>query len=190
VSTRTWPAFGAALAVLWVFVRGPDPTADAVAGELLFGAVVGFPVAFLFRRFYADTVGLVRGVRAVPYAVRYALAFSKEIVVANVDVAYRAVGPGPPIEPEVIYVPLRVETDLGITTIANSITITPGTVTLDYDGKYNGLYVHVIDGRNVDEVVEPIRTWEDYALAIFDEELDPGDRPQRVTITGGDRSDR
>lgn len=190
MKTRAWPVFGVVLAVLWVFVRGPEPAVDAVVGELLFGVVVGVPVAFLFRRFYADTVDPVRGLSVVPYAVLYVLVFMREVLVANVDVAYRAVAPGPPIDPEVIYVPLRVETDLGVTTIANSITITPGTVTLDYDEEYNGLYVHVIDGRNVDDVIEPIRTWEDYALVIFDEELDPGDRPQRITITGGDRGDR
>ena len=188
--TRTWPVFGLVLVALWLFVRGPEPTVDAVVGELLFGVLVGFPVAFLFRRFYADTYDLGRGVGAVPYAILYVLVFLQEVVVANADVAYRAVAPGPPIEPEVIYVPLRVETDLGVTTIANSITITPGTVTLDYDDEFNGLYVHVIDGRNVEEVVEPIRTWEDYALVIFDEELEPGDRPQRVTVTGGDRGGR
>jgi multicomponent Na+:H+ antiporter subunit E len=182
--------FGAALAMLWVFVRGPEPAVDAVVGELLFGVFVGVPVAYLFRRFYAPAFDLGRGVRVVPYVVLYALVFLKEVVVANVDVAYRAVAPGPPIEPEVIYVPLRVQTDLGITTIANSITITPGTITLDHDGEYNGLYVHVIDGRDVESIVEPIRTWEDYALVIFDEELDPDDRPKRVTVTGGDRGGR
>jgi multicomponent Na+:H+ antiporter subunit E len=190
VTVRTWPVFGLVLAALWLLVRGPEPAVDAVLGDLLFGLLVGFPVAFLFRRFYADTYDLGRGLRAVPYAALYVVVFLREVVVANVDVAYRAVAPGPPIEPEVIYVPLRVETDLGVTTIANSITITPGTVTLDHDDEYDGLYVHVIDGRNVEEVVEPIRTWEDYALVIFDEPLDPGDRPQRVTITGGDRGDR
>lgn len=190
MTSRTWPVFGLILALLWAFVRGPELAVDAVVGELLFGLLVGVPVAFLFRRFYADTVEVARGLRAVPYAVGYVFVFMREVLVANVDVAYRAIAPGPPIEPEVIYVPLRVQTDLGITTIANSITITPGTVTLDHDEEYNGLYVHVIDGRNVEEVVEPIRTWEDYALVIFDERLDPGDRPRQVTITGGDRGDR
>jgi multicomponent Na+:H+ antiporter subunit E len=190
VKTRTWPVFGVVLVALWLLVSGPAPQLDAIVGQLLFGVLVGFPVAFLFRRFYADDYDLDRGIAAIPYAVLYVLVFLKEVVVANVDVAYRAVAPGPPLDPEVIYVPLRVETDLGVTTIANSITITPGTVTLDYDEEYNGLYVHVIDGRNVEDVVEPIRTWEDYALVIFDEELEPGDRPERVTITGGDRSDR
>ena len=89
--------------------------------------------------------------------------------------AYRVLAPSMPIEPDVIEVPLRVETDLAITTIANSITLTPGTLTIDYDADRNSLFVHAIDGRDHDAITDPIRTWEDYALRIFDEERDPGD---------------
>jgi len=75
----------------------------------------------------------------------------------------------------VIEFPLRVETDLAITTIANSITLTPGTLTMDHDDDRNALYVHTIDGRDPEAVVAPIRQWEDYALVIFDERRSPGD---------------
>jgi multicomponent Na+:H+ antiporter subunit E len=74
-----------------------------------------------------------------------------------------------------VVVPLRVQTDGAITTIANSITLTPGTITMDYDEETNALYVHSIDATDMDDIVDPIRTWEDYALVIFDEEGKPGD---------------
>jgi multicomponent Na+:H+ antiporter subunit E len=86
------------------------------------------------------------------------------------------------IEPQVILIPLRVETDFGITTIANSITITPGTITMDHDPDENALYVHAIDGRDVDAIVDPIRDWEDYALRIFDERLEPGDEAPEIRV--------
>lgn len=94
-----------------------------------------------------------------------------------------------PINPDVLEVPLRVETDLAITTIANSITLTPGTLTMDYDEERNALYVHAIDGRDRDSVVDPIRTWEDLALRMFDESRDPGDPvpdPDQLAATGAD----
>jgi multicomponent Na+:H+ antiporter subunit E len=91
-----------------------------------------------------------------------------------------------PIEPEVMYLPLRVRTDVGVTTIANSITLTPGTVTLDHDPDENALYVHIIDGRHPEEVVEPVRQWEDYALALFDEDLSPDDPAPPVRMTPED----
>jgi len=80
-----------------------------------------------------------------------------------------------PIEPDVVEVPLRVQSDLAITTIANSITLTPGTLTMDYNDERNALYVHGITGTNKEAILEPIRRWEDYALLVFDEERKPHD---------------
>lgn len=57
-----------------------------------------------------------------------------EIVKANVDVALRILRPGPPIRPRVITVRASQRTDLGRAIYANSITLTPGTVTIETDG--------------------------------------------------------
>ena len=173
--TRRWPLTGFALAVLWLFVRGVALTPTRLAEEFVIGLLVGMPVAFALRRFYAPSTPLSRTVRVVPFAVLYVLVFLKELLTANVDVAYRVMAPSMPIEPAVVEVPLRVRTDAAITTIANSITLTPGTLTMDHDSDTNTLYVHSIDGSHPQQVLEPIRTWEDYALVIFDEELKPGD---------------
>lgn len=180
--TRRWPLAGLAFGVLWVFVRGVDPTAYAVAGQFLLGLVVGVPIAYLFRRLYSEGIDFRGSLRSIPAAALYVLAFSREVVVANVDVARRVLAPDMPIEPEVILIPLRVQTDLGVTTIANSITITPGTITLDHDPTENALFVHVIDGRDPEAIVDPIRTWEDYALEIFDEELSPADPAPEFSV--------
>ncbi|MFB6156890.1 MAG: Na+/H+ antiporter subunit E [Haloferacaceae archaeon] len=171
----SWVAAGLALAVLWLFVRGVELDPVRLAEEGLIGLAVGLPVAYAARRFYVPMTGLDRGLRVLPYAALYLVAFLYELVTANVDVARRVLAPSMPIHPEVIEVPLRVRSDLAITTIANSITLTPGTLTMDYDGATNTLYVHSIDGRDPDAVREPIRRWEDYALVVFDEELKPGD---------------
>jgi multicomponent Na+:H+ antiporter subunit E len=172
---RRWPAIGVGLAVLWLFVRGVEPPATAVLGEFVIGLGIGLPVAFVFRRFYLPQFDPGARARGVPYIVVYLLAFLWELLTANFDVAYRVLSPSMPIDPDVIVVPLRVESDLAITTIANSITLTPGTLTMDYDDDRNALYVHAIDGRDPASVVDPIRTWEGYALRIFDEDRTPGD---------------
>ena len=180
--TRRWPVAGVLFAVLWLFVRGVELTVAAVAGQFLVGLAVGLPIAYSFRRLYGDVIDVRRSLRVVPYALLYLLVFAREVIVANVDVAYRVLSPEMPIDSEVILVPLRVETDLGVTTIANTITITPGTVTLDYDPAENALYVHVIDGRDPDAIVRPIRAWEDYALGILNEPADPDDPPPEITV--------
>ncbi|WP_459195026.1 Na+/H+ antiporter subunit E [Halosimplex sp. J119] len=170
---KRWIGVGTGLAVVWLFVRGVTP--DVVVGEFLIGLAVGLPIAFAFRRFYRPNLAVGARIGGLPYVGAYLVTFLWELLTANVDVAYRVLAPSMPIEPDVIEVPLRVETDLAITTIANSITLTPGTLTMDYDAERNSLYVHAIDSRDHESVTNPIRTWEDYALRIFDEERDPGD---------------
>jgi multicomponent Na+:H+ antiporter subunit E len=149
---------------------------------------VGLPVAVVFRRFYLPDVALGDRLRGSPYAAVYLVLFLWELLTANVDVAYRVLHPSMPIDPDVIEVPLRVETDLAITTIANSITLTPGTLTMDYDEEHNSLYVHALSARDRAAVVDPIRTWEDYALLVFDEERDPDD-PVPTVDRGGSAVD-
>ena len=184
---RTWPVVGVVFAILWVFVRGLPLAPVSIVRGLLAGLLVGLPVAFVFRRLYSKDLDLGRVMRALPYAGLYLGAFTWELLRANVDVAYRVLSPGMPIEPEVILVPLRVESDLAITVIANSITITPGTVTLDYDDETNALYVHGVNGRDPEAIAEPIRTWENYALELFNEAASPSDPPPDIVVSGGER---
>lgn len=179
---RRWLVTGLLFAVLWVFVSGPKVNVRSVVTVFLVGLGVGLPVAYVFRRLYGEEIDINQTLSAIPYVVLYVLVFFKEVLVANVDVAYRVLIPGRALEPQVILVPLRVETALGVTTIANSITITPGTITLDHDPDENALYVHMIDGRSPEDVVEPIRLWEDYALQIFDERRRPGDPAPEITV--------
>ena len=171
----SWIEAGVVLAGLWLLVRGVALEPVRLAEEGLIGLAISLPVAYAVRRFYEPMTGFVRRPRMLGYVALYAAAFLVELVTANVDVARRVLAPSMPIEPAVVEMPLRVESDLAITTIANSITLTPGTLTMDYDRETNALYVHSIDGSDRAAIVEPIRRWEDYALAIFDERLKPGD---------------
>ena len=66
-----------------------------------------------------------------------------QIVLANIDIVYRTLHPNLPIDPHMIEVDTDLKTDTGITILANSITLTPGTVTVEAnkDGKF---LVHAI----------------------------------------------
>lgn len=189
MKVRSWPVAGVVFGVLWILVRGISLEPAALLGQLIEGIVVGLPIAYVFRRLYVDRVDLARLARVSPHAARYLGAFGWELVRANLDVAYRVVSPGMPMEPDVILVPLRVESAAAVTVIANSITITPGTVTLDHDPDANALYVHVIDGRDPEDVAVPIRNWEDSALEIFDEPGSAAD-PAPNVVTGREAADR
>ncbi len=180
---RRWITNALVFTVLWIFVRGVELTPVRLAEEALIGLLVSLPLAYAIRHFYQGPP-VARSVRVVPYVLLYLAAFVRELLVANLSVARVVVSPSLPIDPAVVEVPLRVESDAAVTTIANSITLTPGTLTMDYDADANSLYVHSLSGT---DILDPIRTWEDYALVIFNEPLKPGDPVPEPRTDGGDR---
>ncbi len=81
---------------------------------------------------------------------RYWLWLAKEIVVANLDVTKRILAPRMAINPHVIRVKASQGDELGQVIFANSITLTPGTVTIDID---NGeMVVHALSSASADDL--------------------------------------
>ncbi|AKH97312.1 Na+/H+ antiporter subunit E [Halanaeroarchaeum sulfurireducens] len=182
---RRWQFAAIILTIIWLFVRGVPLDPQVIFGELLLGFILAIFVTWGFRRMYEGQTNLSHGARVLPYALVYVGTFLRELIVGNVDVAYRVLWPSMPIEPVTVYMPLRVERPTAITTIANSISLTPGTLSMDYDDEANALYVHTINGRDPASIVAPIRRWEDLAIVIFGEEADPSDPAPDIQI-GGD----
>ena len=75
----------------------------------------------------------------------YVPRFLWECLKANIDVAYRVVHPGLPINPGIVKVKTNLKTDTGLTFLANSITLTPGTMSVDIDRDNGYLYIHWIN---------------------------------------------
>ena len=78
----------------------------------------------------------------LPRLLRFYIFLTKEIIVANLDVIQRILRPGVNISPKVIKLPAKQSSDLGKVIYANSITLTPGTVTMDLSDKE--LRVHAL----------------------------------------------
>lgn len=79
------------------------------------------------------------------YAIELAVFFIKELILANVQVALCVIKPNRKLKPAIISIPLSLKTDLGITVLANLITLTPGTLTLEVSKDKKAIFVHVID---------------------------------------------
>ncbi|GGL32831.1 Na+/H+ antiporter subunit E [Halarchaeum grantii] len=181
-----WVTAGFALAVVWIFVAETPGTPRAVAANLVIGLALSLPVAYVFRALFPGRSDLSRTTAVVPAVARYVGTFVYELLTANVEVAKRVLAPSMPLDPGVVVIPLRVESDAAVTVIANSITLTPGTLTMDYDGDANALHVHAVDAADLDGLVEPVRRWERYALVIFDEDADPdapAPAPSRLEVS-------
>jgi len=78
----------------------------------------------------------------------YVPVFLWECLKANVDVASRVLHPDLPIRPGTVAVKVSLKSDIGLTFLANSITLTPGTTSVDIDKEKGILYVHWIYVRD------------------------------------------
>ena len=84
------------------------------------------------------------------------LLFVRELVLSALRVAWLAVQPKLKLRPAIIAYPLTVTSDAQITLLANMITLTPGTLSVDVSDDRRTLYVHVIDMASKEEVVSGI----------------------------------
>lgn len=109
-----------------------------------------------------------RWVWLIIYALYY---FFVAEVKSHLDVMYRILHPKMPVKPGIVKVPYELETDYAITSVANSITNTPGTVVVDIDPNEKTYFVHWIYVRTTDprEAREMISSkFEYYSKKVFD----------------------
>ncbi len=137
---------GIALAVVWLLLSGHYQTLILGFGV----ASVALCVVIAMRMDVADDEGMPfhvgwRTVLYLPW-------LGWEIVKANIDVAKRVIQPTPDISPELFETPASQKTDLGQVIYANSITLTPGTVSVDLDPGV--IRVHALSREGADGVRE------------------------------------
>ncbi len=147
------------LAIIWAALT------DTMNGV---GLIVGFIIAYfvivlLFRRNREVRQYRMR----VPRLFSFVVFFTKELVMANLKVAYDVLTPIHLMKPAVIAMPLRAETDLEITFLANAISLTPGSLSLDISSDRKVLYVHVMYLHNEEDVLTELKRMETKILRVM-----------------------
>jgi len=77
--------------------------------------------------------------------------FIKELIKANLIVGYDIITPKDYMQPAILAIPLDAKTDIEITLLANFITLTPGTLSLDISDDRKTLYIHAMYVDNPDK---------------------------------------
>jgi multicomponent Na+:H+ antiporter subunit E len=128
-------SFNLLLALLWAALAGSVDTA-----HLAVGFVVGYAGLWLAR----PVLGETRYFRKVVDVVSFLCFFVWELVLSNLRVAWDVLTPKSSRRPGVIAVPLEEATDTEITVLANFVTLTPGSLSLDVAPDRDCLYVHAM----------------------------------------------
>ncbi len=136
-------SFFITLSLFWVLLNWPLDAQKAIVG-----AVVGLIVSFIFlgsRHCFSDF-------RYTPsafiHAFLYIFVFLWELIKANIDVALRVISPSLPIKPGIVAVKTKLRTKTARFVLANSITLTPGTLTVETNEDV--FYIHWVDVRSDD----------------------------------------
>jgi len=137
--------------------------------ELFLGIIVSFILSLtLYKSFHIIGFPKVT-IKKIAFLCVYIIVLFKEIIIANLDVAYRVIHPKMPIRPGIIIIKTELKQDLAKMILANSITLTPGTFTLDIED--DKLLIHWINVKtdDTDEATKIIgERFEKYLKVIFE----------------------
>lgn len=136
------------LALAWVALTGQFTPTNFIAGFVMAYLIMGLTRQIMRSSNYFTKVRAVLG---------FILFFIWALIVASLRVVYRALSPRLNLQPAVVAVPLDVKTDAEIMLLANLITLTPGTLSLDVSSDRRTMYVHAFNVRDVDQFRHEIK---------------------------------
>jgi multicomponent Na+:H+ antiporter subunit E len=135
--------------IIWILGTWPFVDGKIDLQVMTAGVIAALIVAFLFHEILPKEHGVFISPVRIFWALVYMPVFFYYVIKANFDVVYRALHPKMPINPGIVKIKTSLKTESGITALANSITLTPGTLTVDLtdDGF---LYIHWINVKSDD----------------------------------------
>lgn len=137
--------------------------------ELSIGIFISLILALFLNKNYLKLGLPPISIKRIIFFILYISVLFIEIVKANFDVAYRVIHPKMPIKPGIIIIKTELKQDIAKMILANSITLTPGTFTLDIKG--DELLIHWIYVRSekMDESTKIIgEKFEKYLKVVFE----------------------
>lgn len=135
------------IAVTWAFLQN-----SFTASHFFFGYVVGILILFILRKFlifdfYMDRVWAL---------VKLLFLFVVELVKSNIDVIKIILSPKLKNKTGIIAVETRLDSKLEITLLAGLISLTPGTISMDFSDNGKTIYIHSLDIPDKEKMIEQI----------------------------------
>lgn len=136
------------LMLVWVALTGTFTYAN-----FAFGFLLSFAILWAMARKSEGRKYFTR----IPKVISFMFYFLYELLKANLQVAYDVITPRFYMKPGIIKIPLSAKSDLEITLLANMISLTPGSLSLDVSDDKSVLYVHAMYIHDRDKYIESIK---------------------------------
>lgn len=137
------------LSIAWIFLTG-----EFTPVNFIFGLLISFLLIWLVSKAIQGNEQYAKRVLRIPSFVVF---FLSELAKANFRVAHDALTPTDYMTPGIIAIPLDAKTDLEITLLANLISLTPGSLSIDVSHDRSVLYVHAMYVQNIEEFQRQIK---------------------------------
>ena len=121
--------------------------------NFLFGFVLGFLILWVITKGDSNA----KYFKIIPKIIAFVFFFFYELILANLQVAYDVITPKFYMKPGIVSVPLDAKTDIEITLLANLISLTPGTLSLDVSDDKKVLYVHAMYVSDKEKFIRSIK---------------------------------
>jgi multicomponent K+:H+ antiporter subunit E len=145
------PLLSVLLLVCWLWLNN-----TLAPGHVLLGAVLGVGIPYVTRRFWPEPLEVHHPLLVAEYVA----VVTYDVIVANLQVAVIILGPLSRLQPAFVRVPLALRTDFAVVALASTVTLTPGTVSVEIEDDGNGgrvLLVHALRCLDADELVRTIK---------------------------------
>jgi multicomponent Na+:H+ antiporter subunit E len=152
------------LMIAWLLLNW---TIDPV--NIVIGAAISLFLSVVFCSHCELFTSINLTPKAFAYTFMYLIVFIIELIKANIDVTKRVLSPSLPINPGIVKVKTKLKSKMARLILADSITLTPGTFTLQVED--DTFYIHWInvDNEDVEKVTEElIRKFEKYLEVLYD----------------------
>ncbi|MFD1066306.1 Na+/H+ antiporter subunit E [Oceanobacillus locisalsi] len=135
------------LAILWMFLQN-----EYTLINFIYGYVIGILILVIIRRFLKFDFYLKR----IWALIKLINLFIVELIKANIEVVKVVLKPKQDHQPGIIAVETRLDSDLEISILAALITLTPGTISMDFSDDSRTIYVHSLDVPDKEAMVKGI----------------------------------
>ncbi|MCS6987618.1 MAG: Na+/H+ antiporter subunit E [Sphingomonadaceae bacterium] len=143
------PVLTFVIAGLWLVV-----VSSFTLNSLVMAGLVGIAIPLLVRGFWTDRPHLRRPLRALGLLGRVLV----DILIANLQVARRVLGPLSRLRPAFVTIPLDVSSPYVATILGSIVSLTPGTVSVEIEMEARTMLVHALDAPDPQALVATVKT--------------------------------
>jgi multicomponent Na+:H+ antiporter subunit E len=157
--------------VIWLVLVWGALWQDFSAGNLVFGAIIGYFVVNFFYLPPVELTGRFNPLLVVPFLGR----FLYQLVTASFEVFWLALVKGPSLQNAVVAVELRSHSDFLVTATGHAISLIPGSLVLEVDRSTSTLYLHTLNvtkDEDADVIRRNVRATEAWLIRIMGSRAD------------------